>query len=256
MAKKAKKASRTGGTRKKKPATETALVRPAKAVAQRLDSQLVASVRSMSSEYFRFLDAAERLIRDKTYEVLGFEDVEDYFESHLGVAYRVVRKRLVINQALRRIPEKHRRECYGQLVDVGVLRASIIAPVLGKHGDWREWVTKAQDLGIADLQTAVNRVLKARKKKGETEPQPEPMSADAKWLAYSANVLHPDFRDEFLDVFSAGRSACETESNLSVLMVLCRSEANELFLKARARGWRPAAEQQALAEEAATGGAA
>lgn len=267
MTKKARKATATKkkAATKKKPVSKpaqlmkpvkvvepgTALVRPAMAVARRLDGELVASVRAISTEYMRFLDAAERVIRDKTYEVLGFEDVEDYFETHLGVAYRVVRKRLLINAALRRIPEKFRRQCYGQLVDVGVQRATIIAPVLGQHGDWREWIRQAQDLGLADLQTAVNRVLRARKKKGETEPQPPPMSADAKWLAYTLNVLHPDARDEAEDVFAAGRSALETESNLQVLLVLIRSMAVELYEKARPRGWRPKAEVQAEAEERA-----
>lgn len=252
MAKMAKKAKQRAAD-----AETTALARPSVSIARRLDLQLVEGGRVIAREYLRWLTYAEQAIRDKTYERLGFDDPEAYFEQHLGVAYRVVRKRLLINQALRRLPEAERTEAGKAFVEIGMQRAAIIAPVLGKAGKgnkpWREWVEDARGMTLAELQRAVNRVAKARKTKGEVEPQAPEDSADARWLRYSANVLHPDFRDEFLDVFSAGRSAFETESNLQVLMILCRSSANEVFLKARVRGWRPATEHQLLSESAVSG---
>ena len=114
-----------------------------------------------------FLDFAETAtvsLREKDYERFGFADAEPYFEERIRISYRTLRRYLSLVEGLERVKalggQKDATQCRQQLVDLGVHKASVLAPVLGRLDlVWSAWMERAQAMSEAALQEAVSVAL-------------------------------------------------------------------------------------------------
>src|SRR5712691_9925455 len=92
----------------------------------------------------------------------AYDREETYFREALGLAsWRTAYKRLAIGRMLTSFGETERALVRTALADLGVAKASIVAPAIERLGEWRTWLTWAVQLSAVSLQTKVSEALQA-----------------------------------------------------------------------------------------------
>ena len=76
-------------------------------------------VRRIEIDYLDFCDVAKRAIDEQWWAHYGYQGPQPYFEDKVGIGYRSVRRRLVIAEALERLPEGDRPAAREALAGIG-----------------------------------------------------------------------------------------------------------------------------------------
>ena len=117
----------------------------------------------MLEGFLDFAETAALSLREKDYERFGFADAEPYFEERIRISYRTLRRYLSLVEGLERVKalggQKDAALCRQHLVALGVHKASVLAPVLGREEMWSAWTARAQAMSEAALQEAVSVAL-------------------------------------------------------------------------------------------------
>ena len=211
--------------------------------AQTVDGEQRTLVRTLSRDFVRFLLLVQEVQRDALYRDLGYSDIAVYYDLHVGYAWRSIRRRLVILEALDRLTDPDERATVqAQMETIGVHKAAVLAPMIGEAGaPWQRWLQKAGDVDEGALQMAVSQ-WRGAKPRGAVEGASEKPAAPAssRWLTYTVNQIADDgARAELRNVFSAGRVVLESDSDLYVLLALVREQKVEWYHVAMAQGWSP-----------------
>src|SRR5262245_464909 len=87
---------------------------------------------------------------------------ETYFRDVLGVSsWRTAYKRLAIGRMLMGFDPAARRLIRAAVAEVGVAKATVIAPAIERTGEWKAWVQLARQLPAITLQLRVSEALQA-----------------------------------------------------------------------------------------------
>ena len=210
----------------------------------------------MTQLMFEFMDLTAEVLRDKLYVRMHYQDADEYFEQRVGFSWRSLRRRLTVREAVERVDADERADLRQALIGVGIHRAAILAPLLGKPGqDWREWVKRAKRLDEDALQEQVTKALgaKARGRAAHDRDGAHVRGTDETWLEGTLKLLPEDAREEVEEVFEAGLVILghpDKIPRLQVLLALIRSMKVEWYHAARECGWKPRTERVALAPAA------
>jgi len=103
-----------------------------------------------------------------------YESEETYFRDVLGVAsWRTAYKRLAIGRMLTAIAEPERALVRAAVAEVGLAKATIIAPAIERSGAWQTWVQLARQMPAVTLQLRVSEALQASPRGREPSPPGE-----------------------------------------------------------------------------------
>jgi hypothetical protein len=91
-----------------------------------------------------------------------YENEEAYFREVLRLtSWRTAYKRLAIGRVLTSFDESERALLRMGIAEVGLAKASIIAPAIERFGDWQTWLGWAAQECTVTLQTRVSAALEA-----------------------------------------------------------------------------------------------
>src|SRR5262245_11758642 len=91
-----------------------------------------------------------------------YESEETYFRDVLGVAsWRTAYKRLAIGRMLMGFDPAARPVIRAAVAEVGVAKATVIAPAIERTGEWKAWIQLARQLPAITLQLRVSEALQA-----------------------------------------------------------------------------------------------
>ena len=104
----------------------------------------------------------------------AYETEEAYFREVLGLAsWRTAYKRLAIGRMLSLFSEPTRETIRAAIAEVGVAKATIIAPAIEHSGEWRVWTELARTMATPQLQARVSAALEALPRGREPSPPGE-----------------------------------------------------------------------------------
>lgn len=206
-----------------------------------MDAKLRALAGQMSQLMFEFMDAAGAVIKEKLYVAMHYQTVEEYFEQRIGFSWRSLRRRLAIQEAMLKLDDDEQADARKALIEVGIHRAAILAPVIGKPGEnWRDWTRLAKRLDEDALQERVSKATGAKRRGAAAHARDgaHVRSSDEKWLEDTLKLIPEDARHEVAEVFAAGKAAHDRGSFVTVLLDMVRSVAVEWYAEAEKLGWR------------------
>jgi len=91
-----------------------------------------------------------------------YESEEAYFREVLGLSsWRTAYKRLAIGRMLTQFPEPERPLVRAAIADVGLAKATVIAPAIERTGQWASWVELAKRLPAHTLQLRISEAFQA-----------------------------------------------------------------------------------------------
>ena len=178
-------------------------------------------VRRIEIDYLDFCDVAKRAIDEQWWAHYGYAGPQPYFEDKVGIGYRSVRRRLVIAEALERLPEADRGSAREALAGIGGHKASVLAPLLGQVPDWRDFVELAKDATEEAVQDAVSRRLGHKPRGVAGEP-------GDRFLRWILNSVPPDERSFVENTFAALRQHFDVQNAVSGFLVMVAMTAQEL----------------------------
>src|SRR5207245_6808518 len=104
-------------------------------------------------------------------EQYTYEIEEAYFRDVLSVAsWRTAYKRLAIGRMLTGIAEPERPLVRAAVAEVGLAKATIIAPAIERSGAWQAWIQLARQMPAVTLQSRVAEALQASPRGREPSP--------------------------------------------------------------------------------------
>jgi hypothetical protein len=148
----------------------------------------------------------------------AYDSEETYFREVLGLAsWRTAYKRLAIGRMLMSFGEEERVILRGALADVGVAKASIVAPAVERLGQWRTWLTWAMQLPAVALQQKVSEALQALPR--GLEPNPPGTRFRQMVLAAMPDIEGMELADRFFEV---GSHVVGTDHAVAIFLAGCR----------------------------------
>ena len=162
----------------------------------------------------------------------AYDSEETYFRDALGLAsWRTAYKRLAIGRMLLSFGEVERAVLRAALADVGVAKASIVAPAIERLGQWRTWLTWAVQLSAVALQTKVSEALQALPRGVELSPPGTRFRRSV--LAAMPDIEAMELVERFFEV---GALVVGTDHAVAIFLAGCReclpeweTQATELF---------------------------
>jgi hypothetical protein len=147
-----------------------------------------------------------------------YDSEETYFREVLGLAsWRTAYKRLAIGRMLISFGEAERAVMRQALAEVGVAKASIVAPAIERLGQWRTWVTWAIQLPAVALQEKVSQALQALPR--GLEPSPPGTRFRQMVLAAMPDLEAMELVDRFFEV---GALVVGTDHTVAIFLAGCR----------------------------------
>ena len=158
-----------------------------------------------------------------------YDSEETYLREGLGLSsWRTAYKRLAIGRMLHSFGEAQRGLMRAALAEVGVAKASIVAPAIERLGQWRAWIAWAAQLPSAALQAKVSEALQSLPRGRELSPPGtrfrrtvlaampdiEAMELVERFFALGAEVVDSD---NAVAIFLAGCRECLPEWEVQVL---------------------------------------
>lgn len=141
---------------------------------------------------------------------------EEFFNDVMDMAsWRTALRRVALGRAIAALPDAQRESVADKLADLGVSRASVLAPILERHADdpdvILQWIDKASTVPAEDLQKVVTDAL-------ATEPRKagEPVDRVA---GYLRSVMPSLEARETLEAFlRAGRRVTDGGTTVGILV--------------------------------------
>jgi hypothetical protein len=147
-----------------------------------------------------------------------YDSEETYFREVLGLAsWRTAYKRLAIGRMLISFNEAERAVMCPALAEVGVAKASIVAPAIERLGQWRTWLTWALQLPAVALQEKVSQALQALPR--GLEPSPPGTRFRQMVLAAMPDLEAMELVDRFFEV---GTLVVGTDHAVAIFLAGCR----------------------------------
>jgi hypothetical protein len=147
-----------------------------------------------------------------------YDSEETYFREVLGLAsWRTAYKRLAIGRMLMSFAEAERAMMRQALAEVGVAKASIVAPAIERLGEWRTWLTWAVQLPAVALQEKVSQALQALPR--GLEPSPPGTRFRQMVLAAMPDLEAMELVDRFFEV---GAHVAGTDHAVAIFLAGCR----------------------------------
>jgi len=104
----------------------------------------------------------------------AYDCEETYVREVLGlVSWRTAYKRLAIGRMLVGFNELERRVLRAAIAEVGLAKASVVAPAIERFGEWKTWLELALQCPTAVLQARVSQALEALPRGREPSPPGE-----------------------------------------------------------------------------------
>jgi hypothetical protein len=160
-----------------------------------------------------------------------YESEEAYFREVLGVAsWRTAYKRLAIGRMLTAIPEAERALVRIAVAQVGLAKATVIAPAIERSGAWKAWVQLARQMPAVTLQLRVSEALQA-------VPRGREPSAPGERFRRSVLSAMPDIEAmELVErFFEVGQSVVGTDHPVGIFLAGCRECLAEWEVDAAAK---------------------
>lgn len=180
-----------------------------------VDLMLRQHAQRLALQYLDFCELAEECISGKFYERFGFVDAEPYFQERIGVSYRTLRRRMAILEALHRLPPDTQPRARLALAEIGVSKASILAPVLGRPDeDWEKWVEFAKAATEDAVQAAVSDLTEA-KRRGSA-----PADDWSRFYKFVLAQVPPERRSQVEQVFRGIMALADSDNEMGAFLVL------------------------------------
>ena len=133
----------------------------------------------------------------------GYDCEETYFRDVLGLAsWRTAYKRLAIGRMLMSFEEPERLALRAAIAEVGLAKATVVAPAIERLGEWKTWLQLALQCSTAVLQARVSEALEALPRGREASPPGDRFRRDV--LAAMPDIEAMELVERF---FAIGRSA-------------------------------------------------
>src|SRR2546428_13975921 len=147
-----------------------------------------------------------------------YESEETYFRDVLGVAsWRTAYKRLAIGRMLTAIAEAERALVRAAVAEVGLAKATIIAPAIERSGAWQAWVQLARRMPAVTLQLRVSEALQASPRGRELSPPGERFRRSI--LAAMPDIEAMELVERF---FELGARVVGTDHPVGIFLAGCR----------------------------------
>lgn len=147
-----------------------------------------------------------------------YESEEAYFREVLGLAsWRTAYKRLAIGRMLSRFEASERPLVRAAIAEVGVAKATLIAPAIERTGEWAAWVALARRMPAVTLQLRVSEALHAQPRGCEPAPPGERFRRVV--LSAMPDIEAMELVERFFEV---GAQVVGTEHSIGIFLAGCR----------------------------------
>ena len=147
-----------------------------------------------------------------------YESEEAYFRDVLGLAsWRTAYKRLAIGRMLTTIAEPERALVRAAVADVGLAKATIIAPAIERTGEWQAWAQLARQMPAVTLQLRVSEALQASPRGREPSPPGERFRRSI--LSAMPDIDAMEVVERFFDI---GQRVVGTDHPVGIFLAGCR----------------------------------
>ncbi len=162
----------------------------------------------------------------------AYESEESYFREVLGLAsWRTAYKRLAIGRMLSAFPEPERGAIRAALAQIGVAKATVIAPAIEHTGAWQVWADLARQLAYPVLQARVSAILEALPRGREPSPPGEHFRRAI--LSAMPDIEAMELVERFFEI---GARVVESDHPIAIFLAGCRECLAEW--EVQAAGWR------------------
>jgi len=156
---------------------------------------------------------------------------EAYFRHVLGLAsWRTAYKRLAIGRMLARFEEPERSLLRSSLAQVGLAKATVVAPAIERFEEWRTWLQCASELPTVLLQAKVSEALDALPRGREPAPPGERFRRDV--LSAMPDIEAMELVERF---FRLGKRVVGSSNPIAIFLAGCRECLPEWELQAAKR---------------------
>src|ERR1700730_2337127 len=160
---------------------------------------------------------------------------EDYFRHVLGLAsWRTAYKRLAIGRMVRGFDEPEGGRRGSNTAQVGLAKATVVAPAIERFEEWRTWLQCASELSTVRLQAKVSEALDALPRGPEAAPPGERFRRDV--LSAMPDIEAMELVERF---FHLGKRVVGSPNPIAIFLAGCRECLPEWELQAAKR--RPGA---------------
>jgi len=178
-----------------------------------------------------------------------YESEEAYFRDVLSVAsWRTAYKRLAIGRMLTGIAEPGRPLVRAAVAEVGLAKATIIAPAIERSGAWQAWIQLARQMPAVTLQLRVSEALQASPRGREPSPPGEHFRRSI--LAAMPDIEAMEVVERYFDI---GQRVVGTDHPVGIFLAGCRECLAEWEVHASARSGAQATTPRPTAGNASGG---
>jgi hypothetical protein len=164
----------------------------------------------------------------------GYDCEETYFRDVLGLAsWRTAYKRLAIGRMLMSFEEPERLALRAAIAEVGLAKATVVAPAIERLGEWKTWLQLALQCSTAVLQARVSEALEALPRGREASPPGDRFRRDV--LAAMPDIEAMELVERF---FAIGAKVVGSSHPVAIFLAGCRECLPEWEIQVA--GWRRA----------------
>ncbi len=147
-----------------------------------------------------------------------YETEETYFRDVLGLAsWRTAYKRLAIGRMLTSFAEPERSTLRAAIAQVGLAKATVVAPAIECLKEWRTWLSLARELPAVVLQARVSDALEALPRGREPSPPGEHFRHAV--LSAMPDIEAMELVERF---FTLGRRVVGSPNPIAIFLAGCR----------------------------------
>src|SRR5215469_80410 len=143
---------------------------------------------------------------------------EAYFRDVLGVAsWRTAYKRLAVGRMLMMFEEPERSLLRTSIAQVGLAKATVVAPAIERLGEWRTWLQCAHEMPTVLLQAKVSEALDALPRGCEPSPPGERFRRAV--LSAMPDIEAMELVEHF---FELGKRVVSSPNPVAIFLAGCR----------------------------------
>jgi hypothetical protein len=162
----------------------------------------------------------------------AYDCEEIYFREVLGLAsWRTAYKRLAIGRMLLSFDESERLVLRAAMAEVGLAKASVVAPAIERFGEWKTWLELALQCSTVVLQARVSQVLEALPRGREPSPPGERFRRAI--LGAMPDIEAMELVERFFEI---GAKVVGSPNTVAIFLAGCRECLPEWEIQAAGRG--------------------
>lgn len=156
---------------------------------------------------------------------------ETYFREVLGLAsWRTAYKRLAIGRMLLSFEESERGVLRAAIAEIGLAKASVVAPAIERFGEWKTWLELALQCSMVVLQARVSQALEALPR--GREPSPPGESFRRAVLGAMPDIEAMELVERFFEI---GAKVVGSPHPVAIFLAGCRECLPEWEIQAASR---------------------